>query len=182
MSDPHHEGHRRAALALHSISDADRDWILGQVDDRERAVLRHLLGELQDLGMQPDSSFLPDSLGGEQAVDVAPEAWTDVELKRVACLLAAESAGLIAFALAAFPPATRDRVLEYLPLHRRSGVARLLANDIEARARSRTSRLLLEHLMTQMAQVPRASAIDPRANAGARFFAQLPRKLAELLR
>jgi hypothetical protein len=180
MSHPHHEGHRRAALALHSVGAADRDWILGRVDDSERAVLRHLLDELQDLGMQPDSSFLPDSLGGEQNVLAAPGEWTDAQLKRVADLLVGEHTGLIACALAALPLDTRDRLLEHLPLHRRSGVTRLLANNIDAQ--SRTSRLLLEHIVTHVVQEPRPSAIRPRKSAGARLFALLPHKLAELLR
>lgn len=42
---------RHAALKLHSAHEQDRDWILAQLDDRDRAQLQTYLGELEGLGI-----------------------------------------------------------------------------------------------------------------------------------
>ena len=47
-------GHRQAAVALHALTDQDRDQILAQLPDADQAALRDHLAELHALGFQRD--------------------------------------------------------------------------------------------------------------------------------
>ncbi len=51
---PEAPGERRAALALHALGRADRDWLLGQLDAAQGQRLAALLTELDGLGAQFD--------------------------------------------------------------------------------------------------------------------------------
>lgn len=54
---------RRAALLLHGIARGDRSWLLGMLDERERAALEPLLEELQELGVPADRQLLGELTG-----------------------------------------------------------------------------------------------------------------------
>lgn len=49
---------RRAALLLHAMAPADRDWVLGQLPASGRETLRALLRELVELGIPRDATLL----------------------------------------------------------------------------------------------------------------------------
>lgn len=49
-------GHRRAAAALHGLQEEDRQWLLAELPDADRDILKRLLGELTELGFEPGST------------------------------------------------------------------------------------------------------------------------------
>lgn len=49
-------GHRRAAAALHGLQEEDRQWLLAELPDADRDILKQLLGELTELGFEPGST------------------------------------------------------------------------------------------------------------------------------
>jgi hypothetical protein len=53
-------GERHAALALHSMAAADRDWMLQQLGAERRAVIEPLLSELRELGVAAQPQWLAD--------------------------------------------------------------------------------------------------------------------------
>jgi hypothetical protein len=61
---------RRAALALHALGEEDRAWMLAQLQPQHRDLVEPLLGELRELGMQPDPRALED-VENETAVPVS---------------------------------------------------------------------------------------------------------------
>jgi hypothetical protein len=58
MMDKVTEPARRAALLLHSLAPADRDWVLGRLPEPARATLSGLLRELGELGIPADPALL----------------------------------------------------------------------------------------------------------------------------
>jgi hypothetical protein len=84
---------RRAALALHAVADADRDWLLGALSAAQQAQLRLLLDELRDIGI-PSDRRLVDELCAASAVPeaarvpVAPSLGLDVGQAAVLARLA----------------------------------------------------------------------------------------------
>jgi hypothetical protein len=58
MPDP--SALRRAALALHAMSDADRAWMLDALPGRQKPALVMLLSELEELGLPADADLVAD--------------------------------------------------------------------------------------------------------------------------
>ena len=136
MPDPSEpaRGARHAALLLHAMAPADRDWMLRTLPPRERAELEPLLAELEALGIERDPALIEAATTGsaQDRFDVQtppPVAMSDETMlhalddERVAVLarmLRAEPAGLVAewLNLAAWP--WRDAVLQAMePMQRR---------------------------------------------------------------
>lgn len=59
---------RRAALLLHAMGQADRDWVLGQLPASGRERLRDLLRELAELGIPRDATLLSQVVSAPAAV------------------------------------------------------------------------------------------------------------------
>jgi hypothetical protein len=56
-------GERHAALALHGMAAADRDWMLQQLGAERRALIEGLLAELRELGVAAEPQWLADGCG-----------------------------------------------------------------------------------------------------------------------
>lgn len=151
---------RRAALLLHALTAADRDWVLGALAPSRRAELQALMGELQELGIAPESEMVGrwleperhplDDLGGR-------------DLARLARTLAGEPPVLVARLLAARRWRWREALLARLPS----------AFAMQVRAASAAPRApALERAMLQAAQA--------LASARAERQAALPRLLQRL--
>lgn len=61
---PEPRGARHAALLLHAMSPADREWMLGELPSSERANLLPLLAELEALGIESDPALIDDAISG----------------------------------------------------------------------------------------------------------------------
>lgn len=60
------DGLRRAALTLHGLLPADREWVLSELDAADRVALTALLAELTELGIPADRDLVRDALAGRQ--------------------------------------------------------------------------------------------------------------------
>ena len=54
---------RRAALTLHALGRADRDWLLAQLSMAEQNAMTALLDELTELGIPKDKALVREALG-----------------------------------------------------------------------------------------------------------------------
>lgn len=118
-------GHRKAALALHAVSPADRVLVLAELPEDDRRVLHGFLGELDALGFE--SGIVKDALAPQP--DSGPcEVIGAASVTTMASVLESEPAALVAALLriAAWPWA--DPFLASLPPARRLAVAALLAD------------------------------------------------------
>ena len=61
---------RRCALALHSVGQADRTWLLGQLPLSQRATLEQLVSELQTIGIPRDPQVARVALGSLRPASV----------------------------------------------------------------------------------------------------------------
>ena len=94
------DGHRRAALALHGLGEADRHWVLEQLRGADRSRLAQLLEELQKLGIPPDPSLLADAQKRlPEPAKPAPNRIREASAAQMLSVLAREPAGLIAAVL-----------------------------------------------------------------------------------
>lgn len=149
MPDPAEpvRGARHAALLLHAMAPADRDWMLQALPPQERAELEPLLVELEALGIARDLALIEaaTALAPEQRPAVGPpppvamsdeamlHALGEERVAALAALLRAEPAGLVAewLSLAAWP--WREALLQAMePMQRRKVEAHLAAMPADA--------------------------------------------------
>lgn len=64
------DGMRRAALTLHGLQPADREWVLSQLDVSERDAMTRLLAELGELGIPSDQGLVQEALVGREGLSV----------------------------------------------------------------------------------------------------------------
>lgn len=123
---PQHLAQRRAALAVHAMSAADRDWLLRELPLPLRSLLQPLLAELHAIGIPQDPALLRDATLAAPAV-TAPRAGQVQEdslsagsARSLARWLRSQPAQVSVRLLAACPD-WRGQLLNALPLeHRRS--------------------------------------------------------------
>ena len=102
-------GRRRAALTLHALAASDREWLLEQLPPAERATLRGLLAELQELGIPADAEVIRSALAeAAPAVDTA-------NTQALALVLSREAASFRGLLLSLLPAAQREAVLAQWP-------------------------------------------------------------------
>ena len=106
-----HGGMRRAALTLHALGAADRDWLLQRLGEPSREALLALLGELRELAIPPDEQVIRAALIEGSATASAVR--TDARLLCVA--LAKEPPMLQSLLLATVSEAEREAVLGHWP-------------------------------------------------------------------
>jgi hypothetical protein len=64
---PNMAGYRRAAVALHALSEEDRHWMLAELPAADKATLAQYLEELKGLGFTTEAAVQHDSLFGKVA-------------------------------------------------------------------------------------------------------------------
>lgn len=67
-------GYRRAALKLHSLADADRAWLLGQLPDVAKRTITDMLNELGTMNLPNDRDFISHVLEEEAPATPADRA------------------------------------------------------------------------------------------------------------
>jgi len=119
------DGLRRAALMLHAMPRADRDWALGSLEPGERTRIEPLLAEIEALGLEPDPSLIEAALidprvgPGAAPVSVAqddasPPRIADADAGEIALVLEHEAPRTIAVILATFEAARAAEILDAL--------------------------------------------------------------------
>lgn len=106
------EGARQAALALHSMEDADREWLLEQLPEDQRLHLWGLLEELVELGiarrgMEPTRR----SVAAVEAVDPRRAKIASCDVGQIVQLLRHEPSGLVDRVIALGPWPWQEAVL-----------------------------------------------------------------------
>ncbi|MFZ6778058.1 hypothetical protein ACO0LD_14600 [Undibacterium sp. Ji83W] len=194
------ENTRRSALLLHSMSEADKQWVLGNLDGRDTQILNQLLSELNELGLPADQELLSDLNNMDKTVRVSSMKMTwsanvaDLSVdQQIACLntadyrdifrvLVDESAELLAYFLqiyrwtwekeflACFDASMSRRIQEA-----RAAIKEPYLSEPDARAKKLQQALIAE--IIQQVPAPRAatSQADVLENSG--MFAHLLRRL-----
>lgn len=115
-------GLRRAALALHALGEADREWLLERLPAQSRQTLGELLAELGELGIPPDDAVIRAALS-----EAAPGELMSTDEARALCSVLAEEAPAVqSLLLATLAASQREAVLLHWPhelLARPSAVA-----------------------------------------------------------
>lgn len=102
-------GLRHAALALHALGAADRDWLLQRLSPTQQQALQDLLAELQELGIPPDQSVIRVALS-----QTAPtSAHSEQEARALCAALERETPALQSLLLAALGTSERANVLAH---------------------------------------------------------------------
>jgi hypothetical protein len=112
---------RLAALTLHGLSVADRQWVLGQLRPVQRAELETLLAELRELGIPSDPGLVEAAVHpqpGEPSLDVPPPAPIDSTPQILADLFRDEPDGLVSLYLHTLEASGADQVLMQFPSER----------------------------------------------------------------
>lgn len=123
---------RRAALMVHALGGADREWLLQQLPRDQRDRLQALLADLQALGIPADAALLQQAIAApapEPARATAPQppALEDADPAALARALQNEPARLVAQLLHARAWPWRAALLEQLPALKRRRVEEALA-------------------------------------------------------
>lgn len=166
-------GERHAALALHSMTAADRDWMLQQLGADRRAVIEGLLDELRELGVAAQPQWLADECGDR------PMAGTSVSPREALRRLPAD---VLHQLLRAEPDRLIADVLQLGPFAEQAELTRLLRGSgrhVEPRTGEapedahRRSELLVDVLLRRAAGcLPRKPAVHAEAAAPAQGWLQ----------
>lgn len=112
---------RRAALTLHALPEADRQWVLQRLEPMLQQTLQGHLEELAELGIPSDPSLIKQALSEAAARDGDWRRRLDGrDAALVHELLADEPAGVLARVLQAGPWSWESALLSQVPAHRRS--------------------------------------------------------------
>ncbi|HYD79890.1 MAG TPA: hypothetical protein VEC06_08775 [Paucimonas sp.] len=123
-------GHRQTALLLHELGEEDRRWLVGQIPDEDRSILKELLDELQSLRIPSDGNLLERVMApraeappSEPAGPAAPgDAVRRASAQQMSDLLAREPAWLLAIVLGIEAWPWREAFLSKLEPVRRDAV------------------------------------------------------------
>ncbi len=182
---------RRAALLLHAMAPADREWILGNLPADASDRLRELLRELDELGIPRDAALLKQVVSTAAArepvleIGALPyaqdsatpaEAIAAADPERLAAVLRDEPLELVAALLGLRDWTWRDAFLRHTGPVRARQVAERLANAGPAtRLGIETERIVLAALLRRLRDLPagvppapplRALPPAPAASAG----------------
>lgn len=124
-------GPRRAALLLHAMPTADRQWILGTLEPAERVRLEAMLEELRSLGIAPAPAFI-EALVNSNDGPAAPFRPQDVDADVVHDVLRDEPDALIVRLLAPAPAAWRRAVIDEFDASRRNALRACVAGPSTA--------------------------------------------------
>lgn len=151
------KGYRQAAVTLHGMHADDRAWLLGELDQGQRATLEGLIGELDELGFPAQLDLVARDIGDQAAPAQGPrEQLARAPVDDVAAALEREPVRLVAQLLNAYDWPWADSLLASLPAPRRSAVRAALEDVSAAPARDR---FVIEQLAARLArQAPQAGA------------------------
>jgi hypothetical protein len=122
----------RAALSLHSLCEADRQWVLQALGGEQQAALQPLLQELEELGIprEPElaHAFAAEAPGKDLQGAGTLQALDACGVRRLGAVLVAEPPRLAAALLASGGWPWRECLLSVMPV----GIARSVEGAIPA--------------------------------------------------
>ena len=110
------QGFRRAALTLHALGAADREWVLGSLPVHQCQTLEGMLRELRELGIPPGEDLLRDAAPPNSAPQIEDNAQVldRCDASALTGVLRSEPAGLTCALLAAHPWRWREEAIAAL--------------------------------------------------------------------
>lgn len=189
LAAPGFSSAKQAALMVHAMSPADRDWVLGRLSVQQRHALEDLLAELTSLGVVKDPEFITSELRvsslvpserGEAVASLQadvhkPDAGlpdeeyladlTPFAVERLSRLWSAEPAALVAVALQAHSWPWHTQLLERLPVLHRRKVEGLLALS-PAYACTELAKAILQVTRERMEQAVEQGTMRGKAERG----------------
>lgn len=159
------DGLRRAALALHGLSPADRQWMIDRLPVQKQADLQPLLQELAALGIPADPRLaglavqdlprqpVPADFASQPSMPAESPAPMPLRLERaaeVARVLATESAGFAARCLQLGSTTWRQSVIAHLPHDLTEQVKEMTAGTEPPACPAQLAKALLEVLERAM--------------------------------
>lgn len=162
------EAYKKTALKLHSLSDADREWILGKLEAAHREKLSGMLEELSSLGIPRqrdlmktiDESIIDESTHKPPAAPkkekALPEPVRDLvgaqpEILQV--ILKSEPPAIKAAVLLAYDWPWRQAVLEVFTDPLRLSVEKTMA-QLKGRLTEKVNEAIIEVLAGKLGRVP----------------------------
>lgn len=173
---------RRAALLLHAMAPADRDWILSHLPAGGKGRLQALLRELGELGMPRDAALLKQVLSAPapareptleaealpfEPADLTPaEAIAAADPARLAAVLSDEPVELVAALLSLRDWTWREALQRELgPLTARQVAQRQAELGSVIRSGSAAERVLLAALLRRLRELPAGAPPEPGLRA-----------------
>jgi hypothetical protein len=144
-------GERKAALALASLGEADRAWLLGQLPETPRARVNALLGELREMRVSFDRELLKQ-LGPAQVVPKDSHALDGADTRALLQVLQHEPDWLVTLVLRAREWPWRSAFLQQIGAERTRRVARIAPDT--AAPRPKLIAALLDALEAKVRAVP----------------------------
>lgn len=160
-------GVRQAAMVLHGLGDADREWMLSRLPPSRVDELRPLLDELRELGMPTDAELIAQAVDGAQAAAPTPQSQDAARIAgasaaQMLALLRGEPDRLVALVTSSSAWPWRDAFFGQLGPHRAARLRDLsLAMGAPPALRAAVLQALAERLR-------KAEADDPRPTAARR--------------
>lgn len=154
------DGYRKAALKLHGMNAADQGWMLQHLPEGERARLKALLYELDELGIK-SGRHVSDGIAADEArqrllstvaqpeaAAHALDALSAASVDEISALLAAEPDDVVATVLAAYPWPWRSHFLAECGVEKRHRLNRAFKQVplLKPRLRSELIKLLSNRL------------------------------------
>lgn len=158
------EGYRKAALKLHSMNAADRDWMLEQLKGEERAALVSLLAELKELGIKSfpsiehelSTSEVKENFLGELNEEIAGslDLLCTADPSEIFSMFSHEPDLAVATVLSAYPWPWKSQLLASYGVENRLRLGRTLseASLLKPKLRFELIRLLAEQLKNRRMQ------------------------------
>jgi hypothetical protein len=149
-------GHRQSALLLHELDEEDRQWLVEQIPNADRSILKELLGELQSLRIPTDGNLLErvkamrvDESKNAPAQPAAPgDTIRHASVQLMSDLLEREPVWLLAVILGIEGWPWREQFLTQLEPMRRDAVRAAMREATAPRLKA----VLIEELETRLAQ------------------------------
>ncbi|MGK5049015.1 hypothetical protein ACQ4WP_24415 [Janthinobacterium sp. GB4P2] len=141
-------GHRRAALALHALEDADRALILGQLEPHDQHRLEAHLRELHELGFQRGGDAAEVMQSAAASKEESGDRLASASAQQMFALLRHEPAALVARVISLQEWRWSADLLTLFDALRRQQIATLQAQF--STAAPELDRALLEQLQQQL--------------------------------
>lgn len=116
---------RQAALVLHGLAPADREWMLARLPEPRRDELGALIEELQSLGLPPDAELIRQAIGDAPARASPVSTLMQASAEQMQTLLAEEPDRLVALLVSSSAWPWKERFFALLGVARAQRVREL---------------------------------------------------------
>jgi hypothetical protein len=163
-------GVRHAALVLHGLATADRQWLMSRLPVERQRELTFLLQELQDIGIPPDADLIRTAIGseppGRDAITPSPHGTlAAATAEQMHALLSGEPDGLVALVVGSTAWPWNEALLTRLGAQRAARVRGLALSSASGAMLRRTA---LEQLNRRLMLLPPTAPMHtPRSSESA---------------